>query len=549
MSLDLRDKLQHLDILREVGAQADDLSIEAFAVGGIVRDSLLGRATREIDFVTVGSGSGIALAQAIADRQGGRLAHVYANFGTAGVWVQHSDGPILLEFVGARRESYRRDSRKPIVEDGSLSDDLRRRDFTVNAMAVELNFATFGSLHDPFQGLADLDARTLKTPLDPDTTFDDDPLRMVRAARFAAQLAFTVEATTLAAIQRNAERIEIVSQERITEELRKVVCSVSPATGFSILYSSGLLLKVLPELALLGGVDTVAGYRHKDNFYHTLQVVDNLIALLHDGESAEIGLDDHEEWLRWAALLHDIGKPRTRRFESGKGWTFHGHEDLGSRMLPKLFRRLKLPLDERMDIVESLIRLHHRPVSLVDESVTDSAVRRLVFDAGDLVDDLMTLVRADITSKNPDKVRRYLKNFDIVEQKMVEVEEKDRLRNFQPPLSGEEIMDVLGLGEGIAVGIIKENVREAILEGEIANDHDAAFQYMMTIKDDAIRRAEAFERFVRSLAPREKRIIGTVKELVFFGELPDDPDELVTFLDQAKQQLLAGAIGHGDDED
>ncbi|MFV1980982.1 MAG: CCA tRNA nucleotidyltransferase, partial [Rhodothermia bacterium] len=521
MSQDLKDKLLHQEVLAAVGAQADDLGVEAYAVGGVVRDSLLDRPTTEIDFVTVGEGSGIALAQALAESQGGRMSHVYRNFGTAGVWMKGPAGLVFLEFVGARKESYRRDSRKPIVEDGSLSDDLRRRDFTVNAMAVEVNFANFGSLHDPFDGLADLDRKLLRTPLEPDATFSDDPLRMVRAARFASQLRFEIDPEAVEAISRNASRIEIVSQERITEEFRQVLCSGSPTVGFKILHTTGILPIAFRELSALAGVETVGGYRHKDNFYHTLQVVDNLIASLHpDKFDLQIDLDDPEEWLRWAALLHDVGKPRTRRFETGTGWTFHGHEDLGSRMIPDIFRRLKFPLDDRMKYVEKLIRLHHRPVSLVDESVTDSAVRRLLFDAGDDIEDLMRLVRADITSKDPRRVRRYLDNFDVVEQKMAEVEEKDSLRNFEPPLDGNEIMQVLGLGEGIAVGIIKENVREAIVDGRIANEHDAAYDFMMEIKDDAIIRADLFTRFVRNLQPREKRVIGTLKELVFYGDLP-----------------------------
>jgi poly(A) polymerase len=341
---------------------------------------------------------------------------------------------------------------------------------------------------------------------------------------------------------RNASRIEIVSQERITEEFRKILCSGSPAIGFKILHITGVLPLVFGEFSALAGVETVGGYRHKDNFYHTLQVVDNLIASLHpDKFDLQIDLNDFEEWLRWAALLHDVGKPRTRRFETGTGWTFHGHEDLGSRMIPDIFRRLKLPLDDRMKYVEKLIRLHHRPVSLVDESVTDSAVRRLLFDAGDDIDDLLRLVRADITSKDPRKVRRYLENFDIVERKMVEVEEKDSLRNFEPPLDGNEIMQVLGVGEGIAVGIIKENVREAILEGRIANEHNAAYDLMMEIKDDAIIRANLFTKFVRGLKPHEKLVIATLKELVFYGDLPTDPGEAENYLHIAKEQLLAGA--------
>ncbi len=530
-----------MDVLVRVGRIADELGIPVYAVGGVVRDSLLGRPTAEVDFVSLGPGSGIELAHAVAAMPDAGMAHEYKNFGTAGVTV--ADGDLRLEFVGARKESYRRDSRKPIVEEGSLDEDLRRRDFTINAIAVRLNQDGFGEVVDPFHGQIDIERGILQTPLPPDQTFDDDPLRMVRAARFAAQLDFDVESETLAAMQRCASRIDIVSAERTTEEVRKIVCSALPSTGFRLLFTTGLLELILPELSDLAGVEAVDGYRHKDNFYHTLQVVQNLVDdryVANDPNAGrnQISLDDREEWLRWAALLHDIGKSRTKRFTPGSGWSFHGHEDLSARMIPHVFRRMKLPTDERMEYVTKIIRMHHRPVALVDESVTDSAVRRLLFDAGDDIDDLMRMVRADITSKNPLRVQKYLTNFDIVEHKMIEVEEMDRLRAFQPPLDGNEIMQVIGLDEGVAVGIIKESIREAILDGEIPNEHDAAFDLMMEIKDDAIRRAKLFDSFIRDLAPREKRVIGAIKEMIFFGDLPQDDDAARRLLDQEKNRLL-----------
>ncbi|MDX1741378.1 MAG: HD domain-containing protein, partial [Rhodothermales bacterium] len=361
----------------------------------------------------------------------------------------------------ARRESYRSDSRKPVVEDGTLDDDQRRRDFTINAMAIGLNQPTFGSLLDPFDGLTDLKRRLIRTPLDAEVTFEDDPLRMVRAARFASQLRFDVDRPALDAMSRRADRIRIVSQERITDEVQKIVCSDLPSLGLKILESAGILSIVFPELVDLKGVQNVDGQRHKDNFYHTLQVLDNLVDMTDDRPCTDT------EWLRWAALLHDIGKPATKRFDPGSGWTFHGHEERGARMIGKVFRRLRLPTDDRMAYVRKLIRLHHRPVSLVDDHVTDSAVRRLLFDAGDDVDDLMILVRADITSKNPRRVRRYLSAFDEVDRKMIEVEQKDRLRNFQPPVDGNEIMEVLSLPPSRLVGDLKEAIKDAILDGEI----------------------------------------------------------------------------------
>ena len=475
-------------ILRRVGEVAAREGIEAYAVGGVVRDVLLGRETTDIDFVTVGPGTGIRLAEAVAEALGGRTAHVYPNFGTAAIRLPDAlpgGRALVLEFVAARKESYRADSRKPLVEEGTLEDDLRRRDFTVNAMAIHLAPGRFGELIDPDgAGLRDLEQKILRTPLDPLRTFEDDPLRMVRAARFAAQLGFRVHPETFAAMQKKARRIRIVSQERITDELQKIMCAPRPSVGWRLLFEAGLLRHFFPELAALKGVETIEGHRHKDNFDHTLQVLDNLVRLTEDRPCEET------LWLRWAALLHDIAKPKTKRFEEGVGWTFHGHEIRGARMIPKLFRRLRLPTDERMRYVQKLVRLHHRPVALVDEHVTDSAVRRLLFDAGDTIDDLMTLVRADITSKNPRRVRRYLRAFDEVEQKMAEVEEKDRLRNFQPPVDGREIMETLGLKPGPVVGRLKEAVREAILEGLIPNEHDAAFEYLMRIKDEILAEAE-----------------------------------------------------------
>jgi poly(A) polymerase len=479
------DSQPYAAILHRVGEIAVRAGIEAYAVGGVVRDVLLGRPTGDIDFVTVGTETGIRLAQAVADALGGTTAHVYPTFGTAAIRLgggDGADGPQVLEFVAARRESYQHHSRKPLVEDGTLEDDQLRRDFTVNAMAVHLAPGRFGDLIDPFDGLEDLERRILRTPLDPRRTFEDDPLRMIRAARFATQLGFQIHPETFQGIQDQADRVRIVSQERITEEVQKIMAAPAPSVGFRLLEEAGLLAFILPELLDLKGVETIGGQRHKDNFYHTLQVVDNLVELSGDRPAAET------LWLRWAALLHDIGKPRTKRFAPETGWTFHGHEEYGARMIPKLFKKLRLPGDDRMRYVQRLVRLHHRPVALVDDDVTDSAVRRLLFDAGDAVEDLMTLVRADITSKNPRRVRRYLNAFDRVDEKMAEVEEKDRLRNFQPPVDGNEIMETLGLPPGRAVGLLKEAIREAILEGQIPNDHAAAFDYLMQVKDEILGR-------------------------------------------------------------
>jgi len=483
--------LPHEDALRRVGAAADALGIEVYVVGGAVRDAIMRRRTTDIDFVTLGAGTGEALAEAVAGDLDGLVAHVYTAFGTAAVRVPPDTLPgegdeLVLEFVGARRESYRADSRKPIVEDGSLVEDLARRDFTVNALAVALNSDRFGELIDPSGGLADLSARKLRTPLDPERTFDDDPLRMMRAARFAAQLRFTVDAPAVAAMRSMAGRIEIVSQERVTDELQRIVASPAPATGLALLYDTGVLHHVFPELVKLAGVEAVGGHRHKDNFHHTLEVLENLVAMQRAAGTADERAEGDALWLRWAALLHDIAKPDTKRFITGTGWTFHGHDELGARRVSKIFRRLKLPLGDPARYVEAIVRLHHRPTALVDDEVSDSAVRRLLFDAGDAVDDLMMMVRADVTSKNPARVRRYLAGFDHVEARMHEVEDKDHLRNFEPPVDGHEIMTSLGLEPGPAVGALKNALEQAILDGVIPNEHDAAFDYMMSIKDEVL---------------------------------------------------------------
>lgn len=461
-------------IYRIVGEVADRMGVDAYAVGGVVRDYFLQRDCTDIDIVCVGSG--IALAEATAaeidlHRPDGDTHHtvvsVFRNFGTASFVYHHNHRRWQIEFVGARKESYRTESRKPTVENGTLVDDQNRRDFTINAMAVSLNQKSFGTLVDPFGGIRDLDAGIIRTPLDPDITFSDDPLRMMRAIRFATQLGYRIADDTFDAIGRNASRIAIVSAERITTELNKIVLSPTPSIGFKLLQKSGLLSLIFPEFAALKGVETVAGRGHKDNFYHTLEVVDH------------VANHSDDLWLRWAALLHDIGKPATKRYDERLGWTFHGHEVKGSRMVRKIFSRLKLPLDSKMHYVEKLVSLHLRPIILSEDIVTDSAVRRLLFDAGDDIDDLMTLCEADITSKNEEKVRRFLANFQIVRQKLVEIEEKDRIRNFQPPVSGLDIMTTFGLSPCHEVGIIKDAIKDAILDGIIPNDRDAAWQMML----------------------------------------------------------------------
>ena len=539
-------------ILRTVGRVAEREDIEAYAVGGMVRDVLLGRPTTDLDFVTVGPGTGIDLAEAVAEEIGGHTAHVYPKFGTAAIRLpdgsrddgpdgegppvdgqEHADDALVLEFVAARTESYRSDSRKPIVEEGTLEDDQYRRDFTVNAMAIHLRPGRFGELIDPFEGRRDLARETIDTPLDPEATFEDDPLRMIRAARFATQLEFRVSDRVFDGMRTQAERVEILSQERITEEIHKMLEADTPSIGFKMLEAAGVLAHMMPELQALEGVDEVDGRDHKDNFYHTLQVLDNVAERTADRPGRET------RWLRWAALLHDIAKPETKRYHPADGWTFHGHEDKGARKVPDLFRKWRLPTDERMRYVRKLVRLHHRPIALVDDDVTDSAVRRLLYEAGDDVDDLMTLVRSDVTSGNPRRRRRYLRAFDRVEEKMRQVEQKDRLRNFEPPVDGYEIMETLGIEEGVAVGIAKTWIREAILEGEIPNEHDAAFNYLMAIKDEALRRGALFETMQERLEGPENRALGAIKEVVFEDpDLPEERDAALTYLEAVKADVL-----------
>ena len=453
----------HSPIFRTVGALADARGQKAFAIGGFTRDLLLRRPCKDIDIVT--EGSGIELAEAAAkELRAGRVS-VFRNFGTAMFkWKDFE-----VEFVGARKESYDRGSRKPVVENGTIEDDQRRRDFTVNALALSLNRETYGDLVDPFDGLADLRAGRLRTPLDPDITYSDDPLRMMRAVRFATQLGFSIVPDNLASIRRNAERIDIVSMERVHVELQKILSARRPSDGFMLLLKTELLQRILPEVVALKGVEWRDGVGHKDNFYHTLEVLDKV------AETSE------NVWLRWAALLHDIAKPPTKRFQKGIGWTFHGHEDRGARMVPKIFGRLKLPMDAKMKYVQKLVALHLRPIALTKEEISDSAIRRLLFDAGDEIDDLMVLCRADITSKNEAKVKRYLANYDQVMLKLKEVESKDHLRNFQPPVSGEEIMATFGIPPSRPVGEIKNAIKEAILDGDIPNEHAAAFALMLRL--------------------------------------------------------------------
>jgi len=456
----LKKPLSH-PVFKIISDAAAASGVEAFVIGGFVRDHFLKRECKDIDIVV--GGDGIELATAVAGRLGNMKVNVFRNFGTAMLHFEDLD----IEFVGARRESYRAESRKPAVVPGTLEDDQDRRDFTINTMAWSLQKKNFGALIDPFNGMGDLEKKLIRTPLQPGITFSDDPLRMMRAIRFATQLGFVIDQPALDAIKENCERIKIISIERVSDELNKIILSPVPSVGFKLLFDTGLLEIFFPQMVALYGVEVINGKGHKDNFYHTLQVLDN------------ISKESNDLWLRWAAILHDIAKPPTKRFEAGHGWTFHGHEDKGARMVPGIFRQLKLPLNEKMKFVQKMVQLHLRPIVLAQSHVTDSAVRRLLFDAGDDIDSLMLLCHADITSKNMVKVKKYMANFELVRQKLVELEEKDRIRNWQPPVSGEDIMHTFDLRPGKEIGIIKNAIREAILEGDIGNNFDEAYRFMI----------------------------------------------------------------------
>lgn len=455
----MKDHL-HNPIFKKLSKLADESQDEIYVIGGFVRDLLLERPSKDIDILVVGNG--IKFAETVGHSLKTKVS-VFKNFGTA--MLRYGD--LEIEFVGARKESYRSESRKPIVENGTLDDDQKRRDFTINAMAIALNAENFGQLIDPFDGISDLKNGLIKTPLEPAETFSDDPLRMMRAIRFASQLGFSIHQEALKAISANIQRIQIVSKERIADELNKIILSPKPSIGFNHLFDTGLLKEIFPQMSDLYGVDIVDGKGHKDNFYHTLQVLDN------------ISENTDDLWLRWAAILHDIAKPATKRFEPGHGWTFHGHEDRGARMVPKIFAQLKLPLNDKMKMVQKLVQLHLRPIVLAQDIVTDSAVRRLLFEAGEDIEGLMLLCNADVTTKNEYKIKKYRKNFEFVKQRLKDVEESDQLRNWQPPVTGEDIMLAFNLRAGREVGVIKNQIREAILEGEIKNSREEAFEYML----------------------------------------------------------------------
>jgi poly(A) polymerase len=464
--MEINVSTSEIKLFKTIAKAAESIGVEAYVVGGFVRDKLLSRVTKDVDIVT--NGDGIVLAEAVAKEFDPRpTVHFFKNFGTAQIKLPH----IEIEFVGARKESYSRDSRKPVVEVGTIEDDQKRRDFTINALALSLQKEDFGCLIDPFDGINDLQNKVLKTPLEPEQTFSDDPLRMMRGIRFATQLGFVLDDITFAGIKAQAKRISIISKERISEELNKILMTKKPSIGFKLLYDTGLLQLIFPEMVALAGAEYIDGKGHKDNFYHTLQVVDNICNHTND------------LWLRWAAVLHDIGKPKTKRFEKGFGFTFHGHEPVGAKMVPQIFDKLKLPLNEKMRFVQKLVALHLRPISLTKENITDSAIRRLLFDAGEDYDALMTLCEADITSKNKGKVKRFLENFQLVRQKCKEVEDRDHIRSWQPPITGEQIMKVFNLPPSKPIGELKNAIKDAILDGFVANNYDAAYEFMIKKAD------------------------------------------------------------------